>query len=102
MLGTTDARSFRHRLVSTVMKDRKEEPTMMNWNGGNGSMGWAGGLLMILVTVAVVALILWAVRAQFPGRPGTERTGPLDLLKRRYAAGELTHAEYEQARHAIE
>ncbi len=75
---------------------------MMNWYGGNGGMGFAGGLVMVIVLVAVVALVVWAVRALFLGTHGTERAAPLDLLKRRYAAGEITNAEYEQARHAIE
>ncbi len=75
---------------------------MMNWSGGFGGMGWGGGLLMVLVWVAILVLVIWAVRALFPGTPGVEREGPLDLLKRRYAAGEITSAEYEQARRAIE
>lgn len=75
---------------------------MMGWYGGLGGMGLVGGLLMVLVWVVVLVLVVWAVRALFPGTHGTERTGPLDLLKRRYAAGEITYAEYEQARRAIE
>jgi len=75
---------------------------MMGWYGGFGGMGVGGVLLMVLVWVAVLALVVWAVRALFPGTHGTARAGPLDLLKRRYAAGEITSAEYEQARRAIE
>ncbi len=75
---------------------------MMGWFGGFGGMGVGGVLLMVLVWVAVVVLVVWAVRALFPGTQRTAGTGPLDLLKRRYAAGEITFAEYEQARRAIE
>jgi uncharacterized membrane protein len=38
----------------------------------------------------------------FRGTQGAERAAPLSLLKRRYAAGEITLAEYAQARRAIE
>jgi putative membrane protein len=75
---------------------------MMGWYGGFGGMGVGGVLLMVLVWVAVLALIVWAVRALFPGTQGPDHAGPLDVLKRRYAAGEITSAEYEQARRAIE
>ena len=50
---------------------------------------------MVVLAVLVVQLALL-------GTMGTERAAPLDLLKRRYAAGEITFAEYEQARRAIE
>ncbi len=33
---------------------------------------------------------------------GPTRVEPLDVLKQRYAAGEISAAEYEQARHVIE
>ncbi len=75
---------------------------MMNGYSGFGGMGAGASILMILVWIAVVALVVWAVRALFPGTHEAARAGPLDLLKRRYAAGEITSAEYEQARRAIE
>ncbi len=75
---------------------------MMTWSGGFGGMGWGGGLLMVLLWVAVLVLVIWAVRALLSGMHGTARAGPLDLLKRRYAAGAITSAEYDQARRAIE
>ncbi len=75
---------------------------MMGWSGGFGGMGWGGDLLMVLLWVGVLVVIVWAVRAWLPSTQGAERAGPLDVLKRRYAAGEITSAEYEQARRAIE
>lgn len=75
---------------------------MMECSGGVGGMGWGGGLLMVLLWVVVLVVIVWAVRAWLPGTQGAERAEPRDVLKRRYAAGEITSAEYEQARRAIE
>jgi len=75
---------------------------MMNGYGGNWSMGVGGGLLMVVVLVAVLLLVVWAVRGQFPGLPGSARAEPRDVLKQRYAAGEISSAEYERTRRAIE
>jgi len=75
---------------------------MMNGHGGFGGMGAGGSLLMVLVMIAVVLLVVWAVRGQFPGRRETVTAAPLTVLKQRYAAGEISPAEYEQARRAIE
>jgi putative membrane protein len=74
---------------------------MMGWYGAAGAMHVAGGVLMLLFWVVVVVLAVWAVRAVFPaGRSEAER--PIEILRRRYAAGELTQAEFEHARRTIE
>jgi putative membrane protein len=71
--------------------------------------GWVGaifgGLLMLLFLVGIVVLIVWLVRsmgraAWMSGRgpaAGPEKT-PLDILKERYARGEVTRDEYEAMR----
>ena len=75
---------------------------MMNGYGGFGGMGAGASLLMVLAWVAVLVLVIWAVRARVLGTHGTVRAEPRDVLKQRYAAGEISDAEYEQARRAIE
>lgn len=63
--------------------------------GDMGSWGWmmvAGGLVWIGF-LAVVAAIAWAAI-----RPRRESADPLDLLKERYARGQITHEEFEQTR----
>jgi uncharacterized membrane protein len=79
---------------------------MYGWNGGFGGMPLYGGLLMIVVWVGVVALVIWALRALLPGDRRSERRSEravaLELLTRRYDAGEISAIEYEQARHAID
>ena len=59
-----------------------------------------GGLL---VMVGFVVLIVWAVGAV--GRGGTsrepERPSPLDILRERYARGEITQEEFEQAKRTL-
>ena len=67
---------------------------MMYWFGG---MGFFGSILMLLFWVGVVLLVVWAVRTAMGTPRSTEYDAPLEILKRRYAAGEISEAEYEQA-----
>lgn len=70
---------------------------MMYWFGG---MGLFGGLLMLVFWVAVVLLIVWLVRSVLAAGHTTGDT-PLAILKRRYAAGEISQEEYEQTRRIL-
>ena len=71
-------------------------------------MGWIGLLMMLfiwaLIIVGVVALVIWLVRAsqggQASGTSGVNR--PLEILKERYARGEISREEYEQMRQDLE
>lgn len=76
---------------------------MSGWNWGNwGGNMWWGWLLMLLFWVlligGVVALVAWSVRLVRPsgsgvgGRPGEA----LEILKQRYARGEITGEQFEQ------
>lgn len=75
---------------------------MMGYYGGWGAMGWFGGILMVLFWVAVILLVVWAVRAFTPTTRVREEDTALEILRRRYAAGELSQAEYDQARRVLE
>lgn len=75
--------------------------------GGFGmGFGLFGFLLMILFWGAVIALGVWLVSNLFPkaGNAPASQAGEtaLDILKRRYAHGELTHEEYEAIRGDLE
>lgn len=74
---------------------------MMYWFGG---MGFFGGLLMLLAWAAIVALVVWAVRVSIVSRriAEDENDTALAILKRRYAAGEISQTEYEQARRVLD
>ncbi len=74
---------------------------MMGYGGWLGGMGLFGGVLMLLFWVAVLLLVVWAVRALFPVERRSEHETAIEILKRRYAAGEISQAEYEQARRAL-
>ncbi len=74
---------------------------MMGNYGYWGGMGWFGGLLMLVAWVALILLVIWAVRAWFPTARRNETETALAVLRRRYAAGEISEAEYERARRIL-
>jgi putative membrane protein len=100
---------------------------MMGWGGMGPSMmggygprtmapglgGWAwglamgfGGLMMLAfwgaLIVGVALLARWLSATTMASSEPPHRESPLDILKRRYAAGEVTHEEYERIRHNLE
>jgi uncharacterized membrane protein len=66
----------------------------------------AGMLLMGLVgtglLLAVVLAAIWAVGRLFPAERRPERDVVHATLRRRYAAGEISEAEYVQALHVLD
>jgi len=81
------------------------------WGMGPGMMydswGWFGGILMIVFWVLVIVAVVFLIRyLASTGRTGSERPGAsesaLDILKKRYARGEINKAEYESMKRDIE
>jgi putative membrane protein len=73
---------------------------MMGWGWGYG-MGWFGMILMALfwiaVTVGIIFLIRWLfVLTGTKGHGASSEDSPLEILKRRYARGEINKEEFEQ------
>lgn len=68
------------------------------WGVGMG----LGGLAMLVFWGALIVGAILVVR-HLGGIPGSEvRTSPLDILKGRYAAGEITREQYAQMRKDLE
>ena len=77
------------------------------WHMGPGMMGgwgggWFGGIFMmifwILILVGLVFLIKWLVQSTNRGKleaGGSAGERALDILKERYARGEIDKAEFE-------
>lgn len=80
---------------------------MMPWMWYNGwQSGWVGllmGLMMLLFWGALIAVIYFALRSLLRGGRITQpaRT-PLEILKERYAKGEITEADYDRMRQKLE
>ncbi len=74
---------------------------MMGGFGYGGMM--FGGLLMLLLTALVIVGVIWLVVTLARGSQtvaGPSATGPrpLEILKERYAKGEITKEQYEAMR----
>jgi putative membrane protein len=70
------------------------------WMWGLG-MG-LGGLMMIIFWGLVIAGIVLLVRQFSRGDSVSGGATPVDVLKRRYAAGEITREQYEQMKRDLE
>ena len=79
-----------------------------------GFGGW-GAIYMIVFWAIIIALAVWLLSRLFPS--GTDDTSPprhnqtrwsasvespIEVLKRRYARGEITKMEYEEIRQDLE
>ena len=75
-----------------------------DWNWGWMVFGMAW---MVLFWGGIIALAVWAVsrltgdREKGGGQRGSEGRSPLDIVKERYARGEITKDQFEQFRHDL-
>jgi putative membrane protein len=73
---------------------------------GNWGMGWFGGIFMmffwVLVIVGLILLVRWLIQAtgrkEFAGNPGSKA---LEILKERYARGDIDKAQFESMKHDL-
>jgi putative membrane protein len=79
-------------------------PGMMGWGYG---MGWVGMILMavfwIAVIIGIVFLIRWLVTSTGAGsQRGSSGDSALEILKRRYARGEVNKEEFIEKKKDLE
>jgi putative membrane protein len=72
----------------------------MMWDYGGGWGAWMF-LVMLVFVVAIVVAVVFLVRGvttqgQAPHSSSSEGPSPKDILKRRYAAGEIDREEFQQ------
>lgn len=70
--------------------------------GSSGGLWLIGGVLLI---AGLVILVVWAVnRSSSHGQssaPPADRSSALDILRERFARGEITEQEFEQAKKTL-
>ncbi|MDZ4165557.1 MAG: SHOCT domain-containing protein [Smithellaceae bacterium] len=72
-----------------------------------GSMMWGGGFLMMIFWLIIIAVLVILVASLMRGGSlcrtlkGAEEK-PLDILKKRYARGDITKDEFERMKKDIE
>lgn len=80
---------------------------MMHWFGNQGyGMGGFGWLFMVFFWIVVFVLIFYFIKVLTQRRTGSEphrnsRESADEILKKRYARGEISLEEYEQMKKNI-
>ena len=73
-----------------------------------GNNGWMGGGMGIgmwifwIVLIVIVVLLARVFARGGPSLPSPRRESPLDILKARYARGEIDDEEYQHRRRELE
>jgi putative membrane protein len=87
---------------------RKEE-TMMHGNGmmeGMPMMGAFGWIFMLLfwgfAIAGIIFMVRWLLSGGKSGKEDGPHQSPLDILKSRYARGEITEEEYNRIKKDLE
>jgi len=74
------------------------------FNGGGLGMGFGGPIMVlfwVIVIIGGVVLVKWLVDQSSGSAKRGEKT-PMDILRERYARGEIDRDEYEQKRKDLE
>ena len=68
------------------------------WSMPEGIGWWMafGGVWMVLFWGGIIALIVWGITKLSRRNGSTQKRGPLDIAKERYAKGEISREEFEQ------
>ena len=72
--------------------------------GGGWGMGYGGPFMLlfwILVVVAIVLLVKWLAAQSSTGK-GSHDQSSLEILRERYARGEIDREEFEQKKRDLE
>jgi len=74
---------------------------MMGWfgHGGYGMGHGFGGFAMMLLWLGVIVAGIWVVKTLSTGKP--ENDSPMDMLKKRYAKGDISKDEYDRMKRDI-
>lgn len=71
------------------------------WGSGFGIFHW---LLMLLFWVLIIAgavlIVRWLIDQARPAGSGTQETA-VDILKKRYASGEITKEQFDAMKHDL-
>lgn len=80
----------------------------MHSNDWMWGMHWGWGVLWIVLTVALLLILAERLRHRSSGSvhytppPGADSDSPLEILKKRYARGDISDKEYQIAKQRLE
>jgi putative membrane protein len=71
---------------------------MHGW--GHMNWGWGGLVVQLLFWIIIILIIFWAIRyfirLSRTHPPDNPQESSLDILKKRYASGDITKQEFEE------
>jgi putative membrane protein len=76
----------------------------MMWGYGNGGFFWGSAMMVIPWIVIVVGVVFLARGFRQPTRVGAgadPQDSPLEIIRRRYASGEIGREEFERLREEV-
>jgi len=76
-------------------------PGMMGGYGMMAGFGWLGMLMMVLFWVGVVLLVVWGLSNLFTMQLPRVEPDAEEILKQRFARGEISREEFVQARETL-
>ena len=68
---------------------------------GFGSWGWFGGIGMIIFWILLLSLAVWLVTRLLRNDRAQHTAIALDIVRERYAKGEISKDEYDQYRKTL-
>ena len=80
---------------------------MRFWNDGwscgpNGFLpGPMGMLSYIIFWFLIIMALIWLIQTIFTSENGSSKPSPLEILKHRYATGDINRDEYEEMRKSL-
>ncbi len=63
---------------------------------------WFGGGFMWIFWIVLVVLVVWILQGSSANSRSTNEESALDILKKRYAKGEIDKEEFERKRKELE
>lgn len=70
---------------------------MMSGFGLMAGLGWLGMLTMLLFWAGVLALVVWGLSNLFPTQQLSTESNAVEIVRQRFARGEISREEYLQA-----
>jgi putative membrane protein len=70
---------------------------MMGGFGIMAGMGWLGIVTMLLFWAGVLALVVWGLSNLFPAQRTNTEIDAVEIVRQRFARGEISREEYLQA-----
>ncbi len=59
-------------------------------------IGWGGGLIVMALVIWLIITLVNRTGNNFIGSPNTPKNTPLEILKERYARGEVSKEEFDE------